>query len=169
MVPAVTVVALLINPASPDLAESTVKDVEAAARTLGLKLNVLHASMERDFDHVFNTLAELRAGVVIGPDSLFVRRREQLGALTLRHAVPAIAPYPEFAAAGGLMSYGADFLHMYRQVGAYAGRILRGDKPADLPVQQATKVDLTINVRTAKALGLAVPPSLLARANEVIE
>jgi putative tryptophan/tyrosine transport system substrate-binding protein len=170
MVPAATVAAVLVNPTSPDLAETAARDVQSAARTLGLELHVLHASTERDFDHVFAMLAQLRAGVlVIGPDSLFVRRREQLGELTLRHAVPAIAPYPEFAAAGGLMSYGADFLSMYRQVGVYSGRILKGDKPSDLPVHQATKLDMTINLKTAKALGLDVPPTLLVRADEVIE
>jgi ABC-type uncharacterized transport system substrate-binding protein len=170
MVPAAAVAAVLVNPASPDLAESTARDVQAAARTLGIKLHVLHASTEHDCEQVFARLAELRAeGLVIGPDSLFVRHREQLGELTLRHAVPAIAPYPEFAAAGGLMSYGADFLSMYRQVGVYSGRIVKGDRPADLPVHQATKVDMTINVKTAKALGLTVPPTLLARADEVFE
>jgi putative ABC transport system substrate-binding protein len=170
MVPAAAVVAVLVNPASPDLADSTVRDVQAAGRTLGLSIHVLHASTEQDFNRVFVALAQLRAGgLVIGPDSLFVRRREELGALTLRQGVPAIAPYPEFAAAGGLMSYGADFLSMYRQVGVYAGRILKGEKPVELPVHQATKVDLTINVKSAKALGITVPPTLLARADEVIE
>ena len=163
-------IALLVNPASPNLAQPATKEAQAAARTLGLKLEVLQARTERDFDTLFATLVQLRAGgLVIGPDSYFNSQIERLAALTVRHAVPTIYQYREFAAAGGLMSYGGSITEQYRQAGAYSGRILKGEKPADLPVQQAPKVDLFINLKTAKALGLAVPDSLLARADEVIE
>jgi putative tryptophan/tyrosine transport system substrate-binding protein len=170
LLPAVTVVALLINPTNPILAEIQSRDLQAAAGPLGLQLHVLHASTERDFDAVFATLAQLRAGaLVIGTDLFFNTRSEQLAALTVRHAVPAIFQYREFAAAGGLMSYGNAIADPYRLVGVYTGRILKGEKPADLPVQRATKVELIINLKTAKALGLAVPLPLLGRADEVIE
>jgi putative ABC transport system substrate-binding protein len=144
--------------------------LQAAARTLGLELHELHASTEREIDAAFATLARLKAGaLVIAPDGYLNSRSEQLAALTLRHAVPTIYTYREFAAAGGLMSYGGSDTDSYRQVGVYAGRILKGEKPADLPVQQSTKVELIINLKTAKALGLTVPLSLLGRADEVIE
>ena len=144
--------------------------MQAAAHTLGLKLHVLHASTERDFDTAFATLVQLRAGaLVISPEILYNARIERLAALTVRHAVPAIYQYRQFVAAGGLLSYGSDEREYYRQVGSYVGRILKGEKPGDLPVQQATKVELIINLKTAKALGLTVPQSLLARADEVIE
>jgi putative tryptophan/tyrosine transport system substrate-binding protein len=140
------------------------------ARALGLKLNILNASTDRDFDTVFATLVQLRASaLVISTDTFFNTRAEQLAALSLRHAVPAIYQYRPFVAAGGLMSYGADETEFYRLAGVYAGRILKGEKPADLPVQQSTKVELIINVNTAKSLGLTVPMSLLGRADEVIE
>jgi putative tryptophan/tyrosine transport system substrate-binding protein len=169
LVPSASIVALLINPTHP-AAETLSKDLQAAARTLGLELHVLHASTEHDFDTVFATLAQVRAGaLVIGADPVFVSRSEQLAALTVRHAVPAIFQYRAFAAAGGLMSYGGGPTEPYRQVGVYTGRILKGEKPADLPVQQSTKIELFINLKTAKALGLDVPPMLLARADEVIE
>jgi len=169
LIPAATSMALLINPANPN---STIlpRDLQAAARTIGLGLHVVHASIERDFDTVFETLLKLRAGaLVIGPDPFFNSRSEQLGALTVRHAVPAIYQYPEFVAAGGLMSYGGSLTEAYRQVGVYTGRILKGERPADLPVQQTRKVELIINLKTAKALGIAVPLSLLGRADQVIE
>ena len=170
LIPTATMIALLVNPASPNLAQSATTDAQAAARTLGLKLEVLQARTERDFDPLFATLVQLRAGgLVIGPDSYFNSQIERLAALTVRHAVPTIYQYREFAAAGGLMSYGGSITEAYRQAGVYSGRILKGEKPADLPVQQAPKVDLFINLKTAKALGLAVPESLLARADEVIE
>jgi putative ABC transport system substrate-binding protein len=144
--------------------------MQAAAHTLGLKLHVLHASTERDFDTAFATLVQLRAGaLVISPEILYNARIEQLAALTVRHAVPAIYQYRQFVAAGGLLSYGSDEREYYRQVGSYVGRILKGEKPGDFPVQQATKVELIINLKTAKALGLTVPLPLLARADEVIE
>jgi putative ABC transport system substrate-binding protein len=170
LLPSVTVIAVLVNPASPAIADPFVQGMQAASRTLGLQLHVLHASTERDFDTVFATLVQLRAGaLVVGPDVFFNARAEQLAALTLRHAVPAIFQYRRYVAAGGLLSYGSDETDYYRLVGVYTGRILKGEKPADLPVQQATKVVLIINLKTAKALGLTVPLSLLGRADEVIE
>ncbi len=170
LLPSVTVIAVLVNPASPAIAELFLRSMQAAAHTLGLKLHVLHASTERDFDTAFATLVQLRAGaLVISPEILYNARIERLAALTVRHAVPAIYQYRQFVAAGGLLSYGSDEREYYRQVGSYVGRILKGEKPGDLPVQQATKVELIINLKTAKALGLDVPPTLLARADEVIE
>jgi putative ABC transport system substrate-binding protein len=170
LVPAATIIALLVNPSSPALAETYSRDLQAAARTLGLQLHVLHASTEPDFDTVFATLVQLRAGaLVIGPDTFFYARSEQLAALALRHAIPTIFQYRAFAAAGGLMSYGSSNTEFYRLVGIYAGRILKGEKPGDLPVQQSTKVELIINLKTAKALGITVPLTLLGRADEVIE
>jgi putative tryptophan/tyrosine transport system substrate-binding protein len=170
LVPTTTTIALLVNPTNPAIAETQSRDLQAAARTLGLQLHVLHASTERDFDRVFATLAQLRAGaLVIGLDGLFTNRMEQLAALAVRHAVPTIYANREFAAAGGLISYGGSRTDAYRQVGIYIGRILKGEKPADLPVQQGTKVELFINLKTAKAFGLTVPLSLLGRADEVIE
>src|SRR5207253_1655934 len=146
------------------------KDVQAAAVTLGLNLNVLHASTESDIDMGFETLDRLRAGgLVIGGDAFFNARSERLALLALRHSIPAIYQYREFAAAGGLLSYGASLVHLYHLMGGYAGRILKGEKPSDLPVQQATRVELILNLRTAEGLGLDVPPALLARADEVIE
>jgi putative tryptophan/tyrosine transport system substrate-binding protein len=164
-------VALLVNP-NPGGAvpESQSNVAQAAARTLGLELHVLHASTERDIDIAFARLVQLRVGaLVIGISPYFQARSEQLAALAIRHAVPTISAYREAAEAGGLMSYGTDLRNQFRIVGAYAGRILKGAKPADLPVQQASKVELIINLKTAKALGLTVPLSLRGRANEVIE
>jgi putative ABC transport system substrate-binding protein len=170
VVPAATIMALLVNPTHPAAAEPQSRDLQTAARTLGLQLHILHASTERDFDTVFTTLVQLRAGgLVIAGDVLFVSRSEQLVALTVRHAVPAISPYREFADAGGLMSYGGSVAEAVRQGGLYAGRILKGEKPADLPVVQSTKVELVINLKTAKALGLTVSLPLLGRADVVIE
>jgi putative ABC transport system substrate-binding protein len=170
LVPTAKVIALLVNPTSSFIAEAVSRDLRAAARTLGLQLRILNASTERDFDTVFATFVQLRAGaLVIAPDAMFISRSEQLGALTLRHAVPAISQYREFSAAGGLMSYGGSFTEANRLAGIYTGRILKGEKPADLPVQQSTKIELIINLKTANALGLTVPQALLSRADEVIE
>ena len=169
LVPTASIVAVLINPAYPT-AEIQSRDLQEAARTLGLVIHVLHASTERDLGTAFATLAQLRAGaLVIGNDSFFNSRSEQLAALMVRHAVPTIFQTREFAAAGGLVSYGGSITNSYRQVGVYTGRILKGEKPADLPVQQTTKVELIVNLKTAKALGVTVPLSLLGRADEVIE
>jgi putative tryptophan/tyrosine transport system substrate-binding protein len=170
LVPTATIVALLVNPTNPTLAETITRDLEVAARTLGVQLHVLHASSEREIDTAFATLVKLRAGaLVIGADAFFNSRSEQLAALTLRHAVPAIYQFREFVSAGGLMSYGSTVADTYRPLGVLTGRILKGEKPAELPVQQATKVELIINMKTAKALGLTVPLPLLGRADEVIE
>jgi putative ABC transport system substrate-binding protein len=170
IVPTATDIALLVNPANQLQFERTTRDVQVAARSLGMRIHVLHASTDRDFDTVFATLDQLRAGaLVIGPDSFFVSRREQLGALTVRHALPAISAYRDFVVAGGLMSYGTDPQNLFRQVGVYTGRILKGERPGELPVLQAVKVELVINLKTAKALGLTFPLTLLGRADEVIE
>ena len=170
LLPMATVVGLLINPTNPNLAEPTTKNLRAAAHTLGLQLHILNASTDRDFDTVFATLIQLQLGaLVIGADPFFSSRLEQLAALTVRHAVPTVYQSREFTAAGGLMSYGASFTDTFRTAGVYTGRILKGDKPADLPVQQVVKVELIINLKTAKALGLTVPLPLLGRADEVIE
>jgi len=169
VVPTAATLALLVNPTNPNV-ETLSRDLHAAARTLGLELQVLHASTEREIDTVFATLLQLQArGLVIGHDAFFNSQNERLAALALRHAMPTIYQFREFAAAGGLMSYGTDLADSHRQAGVYVGRILKGEKPADLPVQQPTKFELVINLKTAKALGLTVPPSLLARADEVIE
>jgi len=169
LVPTATVIAFLINPTTPT-AEAQSRSMQAAARNLGLQLHVLHASTERDLDTAFASLAQLQAGgLVIGGDAFFVSRSEQLAALALRHAVPAIYQFRAFAAAGGLMSYGGDLMDAYRFAGVYTGRILKGEKPADLPIQQSTKVELIINLKTAKVLGLTVPLPLSGRADELIE
>jgi ABC-type uncharacterized transport system substrate-binding protein len=169
LLPTATTVALLINPNNPS-AETVSRELQAVARTIGLKIHVLHASTEAEIDAAFATLVELRArALAIGNDPFFNSRSAHLAALTNRHAMPAIYQYREFAAAGGLMSYGGSLTDAYRQAGIYAGRILAGAKPGDLPVQQSTKVELIINLKTAKALGLTVPLPLLGRADEVIE
>ena len=169
LVPTATIIAVLENPTSPT-AEPFSRALQPAARALGLQLHVLLASTDRDFDTVFATLVQLRAGaLVISPDTFFNTRSEQLAVLALKHAVPAIYQYRPFVAGGGLMSYGSDQTEYYRLVGIYTGRILKGEKPADLPVVQSTKVELIINLKTAKALGLTVPLPLLGRADEVIE
>jgi len=169
LVPTANIVATLVNPATP-AAETQSTELQTAARTLGLKLHVLHASTERDFDAVFATLLQLGAGgLVVGNDTFFSTRSEQLAALALRHAVPTIFQYRQFVEAGGLMSYGGNLPDNYRLTGVYTGRILKGEKPADLPVQQSTKVELILNLKTARALGINVPMSMLMRVDEVIE
>ena len=168
-VPAATTVALLVNPNAPSAATLS-RDVQAAAGKLGLQLHVLHASAEGDFDVAFERLLKLRAGaLVIGTDPFFNGRSEQIAALAIRHGVPTIYQYRAFAAAGGLMSYGGSFTEPFRQTGVYTGRILKGEKPADLPIIQSTKVELIVNLRTAKTLGITIPLPLLGRADEVIE
>jgi putative tryptophan/tyrosine transport system substrate-binding protein len=170
LLPATNVIALLVNPTNPTITQSMSRDLQSAAHAFGLKLHILNASTEADFDSVFATLSKLRpAALVIAPDILFISRNEQLAALTVRHAVPAITQFRDFTVAGGLMSYGGSFTDGARQVGIYTGRILQGEKPADLPVQQMAKLELVINLKTAKSLGLTIPLSLLGRADEVIE
>ena len=170
MVPTATNIGLLVNPTSRNLAEAQTKDLRAAARIFGLEIHVLHASGDGDLDNVFASLARLQiSGLVITADSFLYSRREQLGALAARYTMPAIYPFREHTEAGGLMSYGGNLSDSYRLTGTYAGRVLKGEKPAELPVQQATKIELVINLRTAKSLGLTVPPGLLVAADEVIE
>jgi putative ABC transport system substrate-binding protein len=170
LVPTATIIALLVNPTNPTNAETLSRDLQAAARTLGLQLQVLHASTERDFDAVFASLPRLRAGaLVIGSDPFFDSRSQQLAALALRHAMPTMYPFREYAMAGGLISYGNSIADAHRQVGAYTRRILKGEQPADMPIQQSVKVELVINLKTARALGLTFPITLLGRADEVIE
>ena len=169
LVPTATVMALLVNPTTP-AAETIARDAQVAARALGLQLHVLRASSDRDFDTVFATVAQRRVGaLVIGADPFFTNQSRQLAELAARHAVPTIYEFREFTAAGGLMSYGGNTTDAVRQAGFYTGRILKGEKPADLPVQQSTKFELVINLKTAKALGLTVPDKLLAIADEVME
>ena len=170
LLPEVAVMALLVNPAVPAYAETTIRVSRAAADTAGVTLHILRASSASDFDGVFESLTKLRAGALaIAPDNLFTARSEQLAALALGRALPAIYEFRRFVAAGGLLSYGSSETEYYRLVGASAGKILKGDKPADLPVQRSTKVELMVNLKTAKVLGLTVPQTLLARADEVIE
>jgi ABC-type uncharacterized transport system substrate-binding protein len=170
LIPKATNVAALVNPADRARAAATSENLLAAARTLGLHLQVLYASTDSDLDTVFAKLVQQKgAALVIGGDPFFNSRGKHLGALSVRHAVPTIFQFREFAAGGGLLSYGADVIDSYRQTGFYAGRILNGEKPADMPVQQATKVELIINLKTAKGFGVTVPLPLLGRANEVIE
>jgi putative tryptophan/tyrosine transport system substrate-binding protein len=169
LVPSATTMALIVNPANPSSGPVT-SELEAAALKLGLQLHIVPVRTERDFDAAFAALHQLGAGgLVISNEGLLNARSEALAALTLRHRVPAIHVVPEFAAAGGLMSYGGSAAERTRLVGLYTARILKGEKPADLPVQQVTKIELTINLKTAKALGITVPQLLLGRADEVIE
>jgi ABC-type uncharacterized transport system substrate-binding protein len=167
--PTATDLALLVNSTNPS-AGALSRDAHAAARSLGLQLHILEASSESDFEPAFTKLALIRVGgLVIGPDPFFVGRSAQLAALALRKAVPTVFEFRQFVSAGGLMSYGGSLTDVYRLAGVYVGRVLKGEKPADLPVHQSTKVELMINLKTAGALGLTLPASLLARADEVIE
>jgi len=169
VVPAAGVIAVLLNPTSPTT-DSQLKSLEAAANVLGVRLYLLYASSERDFSRAFETLVQLRpGGLVVASDTLFATHGEQLAAFTNRHMVPAIHQSRDFAIKGGLMSYAGSFMESHRQAGIQTGRILKGEKPADLPVQQVTKVELFINLKAAQKLGIIVPPSLLARADEVFE
>ena len=169
LVPAASTIALLINPNNPNAALLT-KELQAAARTFGLSLLVVQASTDRDLDAAFETMARLRAeGLLISPDSYFIQQSGRLAALALGQAIPAMFQYREFAAAGGLISYAGSRTESSRLVGAYAGRILKGEKPGDLPVQRSSTVELIVNLKTARALGISVPRSVLAGADEVIE
>jgi len=170
MLPAATSIALLVNSTNSMNVESETTELKKAAQALGLELHIVAASTERDFDTVFAALRQLRVGgLLLGMDQLFTGGDGKLSALAIRDAVPAIGAYREFPAAGGLMSYGAVLAEEWRLAGVYVGRVVRGEKPADLPVQRSTSFELVINLRTAKVLGLEVPPTLLARANDVIE
>ena len=170
LLPAARAMALLVNPTAPVLAEPQARDVRAAAQSMGLELPVLGASTESELEAAFAKLPELQAsGLVIGGDAFFTSHSKELAALAMRHRVPAVYQWREFAAAGGLISYGSNVTETHRLVGVYTARILRGDKPADLPVQQATNIELFINLKTAKALGISVPLPLSGRANELFE
>jgi ABC-type uncharacterized transport system substrate-binding protein len=170
LLPSVDIMALLVNPTTQALAEPSARLAQAAAHALGLELHVLQARSEHDFDPTFAKLVELRArALIIAPDQLFTAHSKRLAELTLQHALPAIYEFRQFVAAGGLISYGSSETEYYRLVGNYVGRVLKGEKPADLPVQQATKVELFINLKTANTLGITVPLPLSGRADEVIE
>lgn len=168
-VPTATRIAVLLNPTSPTT-PSQLRSLQTAADTLGVRLYVLHASTVRDFDRVFATLAELRpGGLVVASDGFFATHGEPLAALSVRHAIPAIHQSRDFAVAGGLMSYAGSFMESHRQAGIHTARVLKGEKPAELPVQQVTKVELIVNLKTARTLGVTMPLTLLGRADEVIE
>jgi len=169
LIPTAKIIGLLVNQKDPR-AETQSSDMQEAARALGLQIHILNASTEAEIDTAFASLVQLRAGaLIVGTGNFFTTRREQLAALAARHRVPAIYQYGHFVAAGGLMSYGASLTEAYRLAGIYTGRILKGDKPADLPVARPTKFELVINLKTASALGLTIPPGVLAIADEVIE
>jgi putative ABC transport system substrate-binding protein len=170
LLPAARVMALLVNPANEATTETTTREVLAAARALGIELHVLNANIARDVEAAFTKAVELRAGgMVVSGGPFFFSQTENLAARCLQHAMPTIYQFHRFTAAGGLMSYGSEITDAYRLAGVYTGRVLKGDRPADLPVQQATKVEFIINLRTAKALGINVPNTLIGRADEVIE
>jgi len=170
LIPAVRVIGLLVNPNNPAVSEPLEREVLSDARTIGLEVHVLKAGSERDFEGVFARLVELHAGgLVVGADVFFTTRIQQLATLTIRHAMPTVYGRRDFPMAGGLVSYGTDIIESYRLAGIYTGRILKGEKVADLPVQRATKVELVFNLKAAKALGITVPIPLIGRADEVIE
>jgi putative ABC transport system substrate-binding protein len=170
LIPAARVIGLLVNPTNPAVAEPQEREVSSTAHALGLEIHVLKAGSERDVDGVFAKLVELHAaGLVISADPLFTSQSQRLATLAVRYAIPAVYARREFPVAGGLVSYGSDIIDSYRLAGNYTGRILKGDKPEDLPVQQTTKQELVINLKAAKALGISVPLPILGRANEVIE
>ena len=170
LVPTATVIGVLVNPTSPDLMEAFLLILQPAARAIGVELHVLDASTEAEFDRVFASLNQMGVrALIVSPDATFNARGERLGALSLRYAVPTIYEHRPFAAAGGLISYSSDDDEYFRLVGRYAGKVLDGEKPAGLPVMQSTKVEMIINLKTAKALGIEVPLSMIGRADDVIE
>ena len=170
VIPSASIIGLLINPTNPRLAETNIKIIQSAGRTFGLEIHVLHASTEDEFDAAFEELKQIKAGgLLIAADPFFSSHVKQLATLSIRHAIPTVYQFREFAIAGGLLSYGTSFTQTFRTVGNYIGRILKGEKPADLPAQQATAVELIINQRTAESLGVTVPRALISRADEVIE
>jgi putative ABC transport system substrate-binding protein len=170
LIPTAKILGLLVNPTNRNGTEIQTKVGQAAAERLGVQLHVIFASNEHELDAALTILPERGVGgLIIGPDPYFLSHSRQLAALAVQHSVRVVSPYREFPLTGGLMSYGGDLVDQYRLVGVYIGRILKGEKPADLPVQQTTKVESIINLKTAKALGLEVPPEVLARADEVIE
>jgi putative tryptophan/tyrosine transport system substrate-binding protein len=169
-VPTATTIAMFVNQTNAAAADAETKDMQVGAQILGIRLLVVNASSPSEIEAGFATLVHERAGALVVPgETFFTTQRERLVALTAQHAVPAIFQYREFTEAGGLMSYGPNNLDAYRQVGVYTGRILKGEKPTDLPVQQTTKIELVVNLKTAKALGLKIPETLLVRADKVIE
>jgi putative ABC transport system substrate-binding protein len=169
LIPNAALFGVLADPASPGT-PSGVAELQAAARALGLQLIVVNARTDSDLEAAFASFSQQRVGgVLVGTGTIYNRRMEQLAALAARHVLPAIFPYREYTVAGGLMSYGSSLGYTYHQTGIYTGRVLKGEKPADLPVEQATKIELTINLKTAKALGLTIPETLLATANEVFQ
>jgi ABC-type uncharacterized transport system substrate-binding protein len=170
LLPTAKLIALIVDPSNQTSAEENTRDVQAAAYKLGLELRILNASSDSEMDAAFEKLIRMQAnGVVVGSAPFFVSRAEKLAALSVRHALPIVYQLHRFAAAGGLMSYGSEITEAYRLTGIYTGRVVKGNKPADLPVQQATRIELIINLKTARALGIAVPNTIFGRADEVIE